>query len=112
MSRDRTKLFTVGFTGNDISTFDIGTDGRLTASLNPNFVTRRAAPPQDSKEPYQSADGYLYVAGAFKSHTVAIFRVAANGALTELPGSPFAVPSSANKTNMQQAYIGLTGFDK
>lgn len=112
VSRDRTKLFTVSFTGNNVSTFDIGSDDRLSVSLDPNFVTRRAAPPQDSKEAYQSTDGYLYVAGAFKTHSVAMFSVAANGALTELPGSPFAVPSSVGKTNMQQAYIGLTGFDK
>lgn len=112
VSRDRTKLFTASFTSNDISTFDIGTDGRLAVSLNPNSVVRRAAPPQDTKEMYQSADGYLYVAGAFKSHSVAIFRVAANGALTELANSPFPVPSSTGKTNMEQAYIGLTGFDK
>lgn len=112
VSRDRTKLFTASFSGNDISTFDIGTDGRLGVSLNPNSVVRRAAPPQDTKDLYQSADGYLYVSGAFKSHSVAIFRVASNGALTEIANSPFLVPSSTGKTDMQQAYIGLTGFDK
>lgn len=112
VSLDNRRLFTASFSSNAVSTFDIGGDGRLSVSLSPNSVVRRAAPPQDAKDMYQTRDGFLYVAGAFKSHSVSVFRIGADGSLSEQAGSPYAIPSSAGMTSMQQAFIGLTGFEK
>lgn len=113
VSNDKSKLFVVSFSSNEVSVFDIGADGRLAKSLNPNYFARQGGIPMaDSKDLYQASDGYLYVSGAFKTHSVAAFRVGGNGALTELPASPYRVPSSAGKTDMEHAFIGLTGFDK
>jgi hypothetical protein len=58
------------------------------------------------------ADKYLYVSGAYLSHTISIFKMAPNGALDEVMGSPYPIPSSAGKTPEQHAYLGLTGFEK
>lgn len=94
-----------------MGTFDIAADGTLSVSLNPNSVVRRGAPPSDTKDMYQTPDDYLYVAG-LQTHGVSIFRIGADGARTEEPGSPYAIPSSAGTTSDQQAFIGLTGFEK
>lgn len=113
VSLDRSKLFTASFATNYISVFDIGGDGKLSVSLSPNFFARGGSIPMaDTKEMHQSADNYLYVAGAFKTHSVSIFKVGGNGALTEMSGSPYRIPSSSGKTEMEHAFIGLTGFDK
>lgn len=112
ISNDKTKLFTAAFTENVISVFDIGGDGKLSVSLTPNYFPRSGVPEEDTKDMYQSSDGYLYVSGAFQSHTITTFKVAGNGALTESSGSPYHVPSSAGKSKLEHAYIGLTGFDK
>ncbi len=82
-------------------------------TLTPNFFARAGNPPMaDSKDLYQTNDGYLYVSGAFQTHAVAVFKMAASGALTEVSGSPFAIPSSAGKTKEQHAFLGFTGFEK
>ncbi len=113
VSLDRTKLFTASFGTNFISVFDIGGDGRLGVSLNPNFFARGGAIPMaDTKDMHQSPDNYLYVAGAFMTHSVSVFKIGGNGALTEMSGSPYRIPSSAGKTPMEHAFIGLTGFEK
>jgi len=112
VSLDRSKLYVVSFAENIVSVFGIASDNKLTNILTPNFFTRAGNPPMgDSKDIYQAND-YLYVAGSFQSHTIAVFKIAGSGALTEISGSPFPVPSSIGKTKDQQAYLGLTGFDK
>ncbi len=112
VSNDKTKLFTAAFTENTVSVFDIAGDGKLSVSLTPNYFLRSGVPEEDTKDLYQSLDGYLYNSGAFMSHTVTTFKVAGNGALTEISGSPYKVPSSVGKSKLEHAYIGLTGFDK
>lgn len=112
VSNDKTKLFTAAFTENTVSVFDIAGDGKLSVSLSPNYFPRSGVPEEDTKDMYQSSDGYLYVSGAFQSHTITTFKVGANGALTENAGSPYKVPSSVGKSKLEHAYIGLTGFDK
>jgi len=113
VSLDKTKLFTVSFGENIVSVFDIGSDGKLVKSLTPNFFARRGGlPAGDSKDMHQSDDGYLHVVGAFQSHTIGTFKIAANGSLTEITSSPYVIPSSVGKTKDQHAFIGLTGFDK
>lgn len=112
VSLDKRKLYVASFTANDVSVFDIGADGKLSVSLSPNFVHRRGVPPQDTKDMHE-AGSFLFVSGAFHTHTISTFyRNATSGALTEIPSSPYAIPSSVGKTNDQQAFIGLTGFDK
>lgn len=113
VSLDKSKLFVASFGENVVSVFDIGSDNKLVKSLTPNFYARRGAIPMgDTKDMHQSADGYLNVVGAFQSHTVTTFKIASNGSLSEVAGSPYAIPSSAGKTKDQHAFLGLTGFDK
>ncbi len=82
-------------------------------TLTPNFFARAGNPPMaDSKDLYQTNDGYLYVSGAFQTHAVAVFKMAASGALTEVSGSLYAIPSSVGKTKDQHAFLGFTGFEK
>lgn len=112
VSLDKRKFYSASFTSNDVSVFDIGTDNKLAVPFSPNFVHRRGVPPQDTKDMYETA-GYLYVSGAFKSHSISTFlRNPATGALLENYASPYVIPSSIGKTNDQQAFLGLTGFDK
>lgn len=112
VSLDKHKLFVASFTENVVSTFDIGGNDQLSVSLNPNFFVRRNVPPQDTKDMYETADGFLYVLGAFKSHSITVFKRASNGALSEIHASPYAIPSSIGKTHDEQAFLGLTGFEK
>lgn len=113
VSNDKSKLFVVSFASNEVNVFDIGGDGKLSKSLSPNYFARQGGIPMaDSKDLYQSSDGYLYVSGAFMTHSVAAFTVGGNGALSELSASPYRVPSSTGKTDKEHAFIGLTGFDK
>ncbi len=112
VSLDQRKLYVASFGSNEVSVFDIGSDGRISQSLNPNFFARGGGLPMgDTKDMYE-AGGHLYVAGSFQSHSVSIFRRAASGALTEEPGSPYRVPSSAGRSKEEHAYLGLTGFDR
>lgn len=113
VSLDRSKLYVVSFAENVVSVFDIGADNKLVKTLTPNFFARAGNPPMgDSKDLYQTNDGYLYVSGAFQTHSVAVFKMAASGSLSEVSGSPYAIPSSAGKTKEQHAFLGLTGFEK
>jgi len=113
VSLDRSKLYVVSFAENVVSVFDIGADNKLIKTLTPNFFARAGNPPMgDSKDLYQTNDGYLYVSGAFQTHSVAVFKMAASGALTEVSGSPYAIPSSVGKTKEQHAFLGFTGFEK
>ncbi len=113
VSLDRTKLYVVSFGENVVSVFDIGSDNKLAKTLTPNFFMRKGNPPPgDSKDLYQTSDGYLYVAGSYQTHSIVAYRTGGSGALTEISGSPYAVPSSVAKTKDQHAYLGLTGFEK
>jgi len=112
VSLDKSKLYVVSFAENVVSVFDIGADNKLVKTLTPNFFARAGNPPMaDSKDLYQTNDGYLYVSGAFQTHSVAVFKMAASGALTEVSGSPYAIPSSVGKTKDQHAFLGFTGFE-
>jgi hypothetical protein len=112
VSLDKSKLYVASFGENVISTFSILGNNLLAKTLDPNFFTRRGnIPPGDTKDMHE-AGGYLYVSGAFQSHTIATFRTSASGVLTEIAASPYYVPTSIGKTKEQHAYLGLTGFDK
>lgn len=112
VSLDKRKLHTASFTSNAVSSFDIGADDKLSVSLHPNYIVRRGVPLEDTKDMHE-AGGYLYVSGAFISHSISTFRRnASTGALTEIPSSPYHIPSVAGKTHDQVAFMGLTGFDK
>jgi hypothetical protein len=111
VSLDKRHLYVASFGENVVSVFDIKNDGKIAKTLDPNFFARRGGIPMgDTKDMHESPDGYLYVAGAFQSHTITTYKKASNGALTEVAGSPYAVPSSVGKTKVQHAYLGLTGF--
>lgn len=113
VSLDEQHLYVASFNENVVSVFDIKNDGKIAQTLDPNFFTRRGdIPAGDTKDMHGTPDGFLYVSGAFQSHTVTTYKKGANGALTEISGSPYAVPSSAGKTKDQHAYLGLTGFEK
>jgi 6-phosphogluconolactonase (cycloisomerase 2 family) len=113
VSTDKQHLFTASFSSNIVSVFNIGSDGLLSKSLDPNYFERSGGlPPGDTKDMYMTPDGYLYVSGAFHTHTLTTFSVGANGALSEVSGSPYPVPSSFWMIGAQQAYLGLTGFEK
>jgi hypothetical protein len=113
VSLDKTKLFAASFAQNVVSVFDIGADNKLTKTLDPNFFVRGGGLPEgDTKDMYETPGNFLYVLGAFQSHSISIFKVAANGSLSEESGSPYRIPSSAGKTKDQQAFLGLTGFEK
>jgi len=112
VSNNKSKLYVVSFAENVVSVFDIAADNKLHKTLSPNYFTRAGNIPMgDSKDMYQ-ADDYLYVSGAFQTHTLSVFKMSNSGALNELSGSPYAVPSSIGKTKEQHAYLGLTGFEK
>jgi 6-phosphogluconolactonase (cycloisomerase 2 family) len=112
VSLDKQKLFVASFTGNVVTSFDINTNNLLSVSLNPNYFSRRGVPPIDTKDMHETADGYLFVSGAFQSHAITTFRRLPNGALSEISNSPYAVPSVAGKTHDEVSFLGLTGFDK
>ncbi|MBC8046398.1 MAG: hypothetical protein H7Y00_06355 [Fimbriimonadaceae bacterium] len=113
VSPDNQNLFVASFGENVISVFDINSDGMISKTLDPNFYARGGGlPPGDTKDMYQTPDGYLYVSGAFHSHTVSVFTVGAGGALSEITGSPYEVPSSMGMISTEEAYLGLTGFEK
>ncbi|MDQ6762323.1 MAG: hypothetical protein M3015_06820 [Bacteroidota bacterium] len=109
---DNKRLYVSSFTGNIVSLFNIGSDDKLSVSLTPNFVKRRNVPMPDTKDIYEGSGGFLYVNGAFQSHSVTVFKMQGDGSLIEQPGSPYHIPSSAGKTSMEQSFIGLIGFDK
>ncbi|MEO6637670.1 MAG: hypothetical protein ABIN25_05305 [Ginsengibacter sp.] len=112
VTADNKRLYVSSFTGNIVSAFDIGSDDKLSVSLTPNFFMRRNVPVPDTKDEYEASGGFLYVSGAFQSHSVSTFKMGSDGSLTEQPGSPYHIPSSAGKTSMEQSFIGLIGFDK
>ncbi|MEP6467205.1 MAG: beta-propeller fold lactonase family protein, partial [Parafilimonas sp.] len=112
VSADNRTLYVASFTGDNVSIFNIGSDDKLSVSLNPNFIKRSGVPSPDTKDIYEGSGGYLYVSGAFQSHTISIFKMNGDGSLTERSGSPYHIPSSAGKTSDEQSFLGLTGFDK
>ncbi|GAB2576521.1 lactonase family protein [Spirosoma areae] len=113
VSRDKSKLFVASFAQNVVSVFDIGADNKLSKSLTPNFFARGGGIPEgDTKDMHETPGNFLYVLGAYQSHSVSTFKVAANGSLAEESSSPYRVPSSVGKTKDQHAFLGLTGFEK
>ncbi len=111
VTSDNKRLYVASFTANIISAFNIGSNNKLSVSLSPNFFQRRNVPMPDTKDIYD-AGGYLYVSGAFQSHSITIFKIGNDGALSERYGSPYHIPSSAGKSKEEQAFLGLTGFDR
>ncbi len=113
VSIDKRKLYVASFGENVVSAFTISGNNLIEQTLEPNFFKRRGElPPGDTKDMHETADGYLYVSGAFQSHTVTTFKTSLNGMLSETAASPYYVPSSNGKSKEEHAYLGLTGFDK
>lgn len=113
VSIDKEKLYVASFGGNVISAFSILGNNLLEKTLEPNFFKRRGQLPLgDTKDMHETSDGYLYVSGAFQSHTITTFKTAASGKLSEVTGSPYYVPTSQGKSKVEHAYLGLTGVDK
>jgi len=113
VSIDKRKLYVASFGENVVSAFSIAANNQLEKTLEPNFFARRGQlPVGDTKDMHETTDGYLYVSGAFQSHTVTTFKTSLSGMLSEVAASPYYVPTSFGKTKEQHAYLGLTGFDK
>jgi 6-phosphogluconolactonase (cycloisomerase 2 family) len=113
VSIDKRKLYVASFGENVISAFTILGNNLIEKSLDPNFFMRKGQiPPGDTKDMHETTDGYLYVSGAFQSHTIATFRTSPTGMLSEVTASPYYVPTSKGKSKEQHAYLGLTGLDK
>jgi 6-phosphogluconolactonase (cycloisomerase 2 family) len=113
VSIDKQKLYVASFGENVVSAFSILGNNLLEKTLEPNFFKRRGQiPPGDTKDMHETSDGYLYVSGAFQSHTLTTFKTSASGKLSEVTGSPYYVPTSQGKSKEEHAYLGLTGIDK
>ncbi|MEJ7768506.1 MAG: hypothetical protein WKF89_11890 [Chitinophagaceae bacterium] len=113
VSIDKRKLYVASFGDNVMSAFTIGSTNFLEKTLEPNFFKRRGElPTGDTKDMHETADGYLYVSGAFQSHTITTFKTSPTGMLSEVTASPYYIPTSKGKSKEEHAYLGLTGFDK
>ncbi len=113
VSIDKHKLYVASFGENVVSTFSILSDNLLEKTLEPNFFKRRGQlPTGDTKDMHETTDGYLFVSGAFQSHSLTTFKTSSTGMLSEVTGSPYYVPASLGKSKEEHAYLGLTGFDK
>lgn len=113
VSIDKHKLYVASFGDNVVSAFSILGNNLIEKTLEPNSFKRSGElPTGDTKDMHETADGYLYVSGAFQSHTVTTFRTSASGMLSEIGASPYYVPTSRGKSKEEHAYLGLTGFDK
>lgn len=113
VSIDKRKLYAASFSGNVISAFTITGNSLIEKTLEPNFFMRRGEiPVGDTKDMHETADGFLYVSGAFQSHSLSIFKTSPSGTLSEIAGSPYYIPTSKGKTKEEQSFLGLTGFDK
>jgi len=113
VSLDRRKLYVASFGANVISVFTILENNLISKTLEPNFFKRKGElPPGDTKDMHETSDGFLFVSGAFQSHTIATFKTSASGMLSEIMHSPYYVPTSKGKTKEEHAFLGLTGIDK
>jgi hypothetical protein len=113
VSIDKRKLYVASFGENIVSAFSILSNGAIEKTLDPNFFKRRGQIPMgDTKDMHETRDGYLFVLGAFQSHSITTFKTSTNGKLSEVLGSPYYVPTSQGKTKEEHAYLGLTGIDK
>lgn len=113
VSLDKSKLYVASFGENVVSSFSILGSNLVAKTIEPNFFKRRGNLPEgDTKDMYETSDGFLYVSGAFQSHTITTFKTYPGGGLIEVPGSPYYVPTSVGKSKDEHAYLGLTGFDK
>ncbi len=113
VSIDKNKLYVASFGANVVSAFTILSDNLLEKTLDPNFFKRSGElPTGDTKDMHETSDGYLFVSGAFQSHTVTTFKTSSDGMLSEISHSPYYVPTSLGKAKEEHAYLGLTGFDR
>ncbi len=95
-----------------VSVFNIGSDGLLSASLNPNYFERGGGlPPGDTKDMYETPDGYLYVSGAFHTHTITIQSWSKRSINRDWRIS-LRCTYIGRMISEQQAYLGLKGFEK
>ena len=112
LTPDGFRLYIASFALNVLSLFQVSQNSGLT--LNQSFI-HKDEPLLDTKDMFLTRDGkFFYVTGPLVSHTVSIFNVDSEGFLTEVPFSPFEVPSSrpggVNVGPESQAFLGLEGF--
>ncbi|MBC7826622.1 MAG: hypothetical protein H7122_02665 [Chitinophagaceae bacterium] len=112
LSLDKSKLYVASFGENVISSFSVLSSNLIAKTLEPNFFKRRGELPMGDTKDMHEAGGYLYVSGAFQSHTVSIFKTSSSGRLDEIAPSPYFVPTSKGKSKEEHAYLGFTGFNK
>jgi 6-phosphogluconolactonase len=91
ISHDGRYLFTVNTGSTTISSYQILSDGSLSLSSSTTFSSGTGIRPFDAR--LDPSGAHLYVVDA-KLNAVSAFAVS-GGSLTELNGSPFALPASA-----------------
>ena len=111
-------LYTASFNANIISFFNVNPE-RNTITFNNIFKRKNyrsgasniPIPAEDTKDIFIPRDGtFLYVLGAFKSHTISYYAIGGDGRLTEHANSPLTIYPDANPSHDEQAFLGLTGY--
>lgn len=99
ISADGKRLYVGNFVSNSISSYEVKPDGSLTLL---GTAKRRGGTKPDTKDLELSKDGQYLYAVASGAKEIAIFKVGANGLLTELPEgkSPFKVATGQNITGL------------
>ncbi|WP_196888565.1 hypothetical protein [Aureivirga sp. CE67] len=114
VSSNNLDFFTSSFTDNFVSSFKIDqTTNLLEKTLTPNYFRRNGnIPAGDTKDMFQFYDNKLYVSGAVNTHEISYFQIKGDGNLEEHRHSPFVIPSTANTMSYDNAFLGLTGFER
>ena len=108
------KLYVSSFGGNIISEFDVDASGNVTKvgdGAETDFAERKAdTPAGDTKDMYMTADGSMYVLGAYQTFTLSRFDVSESGALNF--AEEYKVAAATEVGAGAYNFLGLTGFDK
>lgn len=117
LSSNGRHLYTASFNTNIVSFFDVtqaGDEFNLTQAYsrkNPDPSQGAPIPNGDTKDLFIPRDGsFLYVVGAFRSHTISYYAISGNGRLSEADNSPFIIYRTNNPLSNQEAFLGLIGY--